>query len=405
MNGFVIILIIMIFLAITIFNTNDNAFLTSNQTVSKQLNKINLTQQLFTSIAERTRLIQSILLKGNSSPQTEGWQLIGQFDQSYSNIKNQLLPLLSAQEREKSIEIDKLNVDIADLYRQVSALFQNGSQHEATRILLEQVLPKTESQLDKVSELAAIHYDSASEVLLLASQTADANRSRFTFYAVCSILASLIIAALAIYHAQRLSGQLENMSDYLEEIVSERTESLLDTQKELLEDNNELSRLASTDALTGLFNRNHMNDILEKEHSRYLRYGHFFGIILIDIDHFKQINDTHGHDVGDQVLTRMAQQLKSAIRNSDFIGRWGGEEFLICCTAIETDDIRSIAENIRNSIAHTEFDVIDRLTISLGCAIIQQEESIFSLIKRSDIALYQAKNNGRNQTIISTMES
>ncbi len=389
----------------TAFNANNNTYLTSIQTVSKQLKKINLTQELFTNISRRTQLTQSVILKSNSSTQTDDWQLIEQFDQSYNNVKNQLLPLLNAREREKLKEIDKLNADIADLYRQVSVLFQNGSRHEATRILLEQVLPKTEPQLSKISQLASINYNRSSEVLKLASQTTEANRVSFIFYAVCTIIASLIIAALAMYYAMRLSSQVENMTDYLEDVVTERTESLLDTQKELIEDNTELARLASTDSLTGLFNRNHMNEILEKEHSRYQRHGHYFGIILIDIDHFKQINDTHGHDVGDRVLTRMAQQLKSAIRNSDFIGRWGGEEFLICCTTIETDDIQSIAENIRNNIALSGFDVIDRLTISLGCAIIQQGESIFSLIKRSDVALYRAKNNGRNQTIVSAMES
>ncbi len=403
-NGFVIILIIMIVLALTAFHTNNNADSSSNLAVSTQLEKINLTQELSTTISRRTQLTQSILLKGNKLIQAKDWQAIEQLDQSYSKVKQQLLPLLNARERENLDQIDSLNNEITDLNRQISVLFLNGSQREAIRILLEAVLPKTEPQLDRLTELVTIQRDIANEVLQLASEAAEANRLRFIFYAVISILASFIVAALAMFYGQKLSRQLEEMNDYLEKKVSERTESLLDTQKELLEDNNELARLASTDPLTGLFNRTYINDILKREYSRFQRHGHQFGIILIDIDHFKLINDTHGHDVGDLVLTNIAQQLKSAVRISNFIGRWGGEEFLICCTTIGTDDIQSIAENIRNSIEVTKFDIIDRLTISLGCAIIQPGESIESLIKRSDIALYQAKNNGRNQTMVSTME-
>ena len=243
--------------------------------------------------------------------------------------------------------------------------------------------------------------NNSTEVLSLAYQTADTNRLRFMLYAVFSLLASLAVAGLAVYFGNKMAWQLEEMNDYLEEKVSERTESLLDTQKELVENNNELARLASTDPLTGLYNRNYMNDILLREHSRYQRYGQLFGIILIDIDHFKRVNDLHGHDAGDLILTQMAQQLKTAVRNSDFVARWGGEEFLICCSTIETWDIKAIAEHIRMTIAETEFDIIHKLTISLGCAIIQPEEDIGSLIKRSDIALYQAKNGGRNQTVVS----
>jgi len=191
------------------------------------------------------------------------------------------------------------------------------------------------------------------------------------------------------------------MNTYLEQKIYERTESLLDTQKELLEDNNELTRMALTDSLTSLSNRTHMNQILHKEYSRFERHNQRFGIIMLDIDHFKAINDTRGHDAGDQVLKKLARLFEGAIRSSDFVARWGGEEFLICCTTIEEDDLLPIAETIRQLVANTDFAIGWPLTASLGCAAIVKGETIGELIKRADIALYEAKNNGRNQSIVS----
>jgi polar amino acid transport system substrate-binding protein len=101
------------------------------------------------------------------------------------------------------------------------------------------------------------------------------------------------------------------------------------------------------------------------------------------------------------MLEQLSRKFEQATRNSDFIARWGGEEFLICCTTISEDDIYPIAENIRQLIEDSSFDIDEDITISLGCAIIQEQENINELVKRADVALYAAKNNGRNQTVVS----
>ena len=108
-----------------------------------------------------------------------------------------------------------------------------------------------------------------------------------------------------------------------------------------------------------------------------------------------------GHDRGDQVLIQLSRKFEQVTRKSDYISRWGGEEFLICCTAIDEDNLLPIAENIRKSIFNSVFDVVGSVTISLGCAFIQVDESINELIKRADVALYAAKFNGRNQAVVS----
>jgi diguanylate cyclase (GGDEF)-like protein len=145
----------------------------------------------------------------------------------------------------------------------------------------------------------------------------------------------------------------------------------------------------------------HMNQILHKEYARFERHNQRFGIVMLDIDHFKRINDNFGHDVGDTVLKKLAQIFENSIRTSDFVARWGGEEFLICCTTIEESDLLPIAETIRQLVAETKFERVGQITASLGCAAIVKGETIGELIKRADVALYEAKNNGRNLTVVS----
>ncbi len=127
------------------------------------------------------------------------------------------------------------------------------------------------------------------------------------------------------------------------------------------------------------------------------RFKHFFGIIILDVDHFKEVNDTHGHHVGDQVLVDMADLLKSNVRTTDTLGRWGGEEFLIICPEADEAGTANLAENLRNAIASHKFPVVQSKTASFGVTIHQQGESIKSVIARADKALYVAKNSGRNR--------
>ncbi len=403
--GFITILLLMVVMALFAFHASNGDSTSSNLEVTNQLHKINLTQKLSTIIYNRTQYIQSMLLQDESSIKKSEWKSYDTFIIDYKKIREQMIPLISGQDRETMLEIDRLNDDISELIQQVSVLFINGSRREATQILLTGVLPKTSPQLAQLNELIKMQQNEAQQVIVVANQTSEQNQHNFTLYAALLIVSSLIVAVLAIFFGRRLSNQLssqmEEINDYLEDKVNERTESLLDTQKELIEDNNELAKLASTDNLTGLFNRNHMNEILLNEHSRFIRHRHRFGIIMLDIDHFKDINDNYGHDVGDKVLLQLARLFASSTRTTDHVSRWGGEEFLICCTTLETDDIQPIAETIRKIISEAKFEVIGKLTASLGCAIIQSDESIDELIKRADVALYEAKNNGRNQTVVS----
>ena len=399
--GFIVILLMMISLALIAFNYSSSHTNTVSQTVSRQLEKINLINELSTTIHNRTRYMQSLLLNREESIDSESLENFNRFNGTYNETRARLLPMLAPRERDIMVGIDELDRDISNLNQKVSILLINGSRSEAGKLLLTNILPKTAPLLAHLSQLTQAQRLDVQRTILMASSDADKKQEQFVMYAIFSILVGLGVATMAVWYGQKLSAQLEDINSYLEEKIEERTESLLDTQKGLIEDNTELTRLALTDSITGLSNRTHMGQILQKEFSRYVRHSQGFGIIMIDIDHFKQVNDNYGHDAGDKMLIELSRKFDQATRNSDYIGRWGGEEFLICCTTINEDDLYPIAENIRQKIVESEFDIEEKITISLGCAMIQPNENINELIKRADVALYAAKNNGRNQTVVS----
>lgn len=165
----------------------------------------------------------------------------------------------------------------------------------------------------------------------------------------------------------------------------------------IIEQKKELEKVSINDQLTGLYNRHKLNTTLQKEYHRAQRTQGTFEVVLIDVDHFKQINDTYGHNVGDKVLKELALLMKRSIRLSDTLGRWGGEEFLIIVPTIESTPQSSIADKLRLKIEQHDFTSVSNITASFGIAYYQQGDSIKSLIKRADDALYQVKKNGRNQ--------
>lgn len=156
-------------------------------------------------------------------------------------------------------------------------------------------------------------------------------------------------------------------------------------------------RNAESDYLTGLSNRRKATEALQEEVKRANRYKTIFSIILLDVDHFKLTNDTHGHTVGDEVLVTMGAILKQSTRSADVLARWGGEEFLILCPETELSGASQLAEKIRERIASTHFGRAGKKTASFGVASFYPGEDSESLIQRVDSALYDAKESGRNR--------
>lgn len=152
-----------------------------------------------------------------------------------------------------------------------------------------------------------------------------------------------------------------------------------------------LEKLYRTDSLTGLANRYLINESVAREYARAHRNGETFALILADIDHFKAINDTFGHTVGDKVLIQFSEVLRQRARASDTVGRWGGEEFMLICPQCDLDSARQLAESLRLAIEKTLFSQAIQLTASFGVAELGPEESTEALLQRTDQNLYRAK--------------
>lgn len=172
---------------------------------------------------------------------------------------------------------------------------------------------------------------------------------------------------------------------------------LLQTTKKLKDSNENLYRLYITDQLTELYNRYKLDEVLANELTRSQRYKNSFGVILLDIDYFKSINDTYGHLIGDKVLKESAQILKNSIRDTDSAGRWGGEEFLIICPEANIEGLKVTAEKIRKNIESHRFGKIETVTVSSGISLYKENDTGDTILGRADIALYHAKNKGRNR--------
>jgi diguanylate cyclase (GGDEF)-like protein len=159
----------------------------------------------------------------------------------------------------------------------------------------------------------------------------------------------------------------------------------------------ELESRANHDQLTGLYNRGCIEERLKAEIERSRRYKNDLSVILFDIDHFKAINDSFGHDVGDEVLKGVASRVESSLRTVDMMGRWGGEEFLVILAETDSQSARHVAENLRRLVEADVYQTSRPVTVSAGIASFSEGDDAASLIKRADIALYGAKNEGRNR--------
>jgi diguanylate cyclase (GGDEF)-like protein len=175
-----------------------------------------------------------------------------------------------------------------------------------------------------------------------------------------------------------------------------RTKSL---QDELRARNAELDRVSRIDMLTGIYNRRHLDEYMRRVISSARRHGRTVGVLLVDIDHFKDVNDQHGHLAGDAVLREVAHRLQGAMRTEDALGRWGGEEFIAVLTDTPGESIGVLAERMRQVIASAPF-VLDNgteITVTVSIGHTDGTEDAEVLVHRADDALYVAKEGGRNQ--------
>ncbi len=192
-----------------------------------------------------------------------------------------------------------------------------------------------------------------------------------------------------------LAKSLNKMAKNLQDTMTSRDELIYEVeQREKVAE--KLRLLSTTDELTGAYNRRAFNEYLHANIGRAKRYDELLSMFLFDIDHFKNINDSHGHEVGDLVLKALVRVVKESIRQEDIMARWGGEEFTVLLPQTGKDDALQLAERLREKISVHDFPKIGHVTVSIGLAELQVDDTSDSFVKRADIAVYQAKEGGRN---------
>ncbi len=208
------------------------------------------------------------------------------------------------------------------------------------------------------------------------------------------LLIYLLVAGLFVLFLEKVRRQwlaLEALEESQEKIIKERTRKL--------------EQLATHDPLTGLYNRNAMNTFLSREFSRSARYGHPLTMLMVDLDHFKEVNDEHGHLAGDMALTYVASILAESVRKTDTVARFGGEEFIMLMPEMGADEAERFAERLREKIASQPISLQSgvrlTMTASFGVACYPDHaNSIDDLLIRSDNAMYAAKRAGRNCVVV-----
>ena len=190
--------------------------------------------------------------------------------------------------------------------------------------------------------------------------------------------------------------------DYEGEVVG-AVETFSDNSSKLqaLERLEELQKIAFVDPLTGVGTRRYGEDMLRNRIDEFRRYGWTFGVLCVDLDRLKEINDRHGHDAGDESLALVARTLVANVRSFDFVARWGGDEFLIIVTNVAPENVHALAEKLRSLVAASTVPSASdvQLTVSIGGTFSRPSDSVRRLLKRADQLLYEGKACGRNCVI------
>ena len=213
----------------------------------------------------------------------------------------------------------------------------------------------------------------------------------FNHYTIASNYIVDNIRKIIEYKAREQDNKIQN------ELFKELITKYVSLAKDLENKVKEVTILSITDPLTKIYNRLKFTEELEREIRAVKRYRYPLALIMLDIDHFKNINDTYGHDMGDAALIKVVDIVRRSIRTTDIFARWGGEEFMLLLPHTGLKSAGYVADKLRKIIEGTNIPGIKKMTCSFGVAAYDQNEHMDSFVKRVDNALYRAKNSGRNR--------
>jgi diguanylate cyclase (GGDEF)-like protein len=326
----------------------------------------------------------------NSSYKNEIEGTIAAFNDYYETSRDVSVKIINSSHQYENIENDTKN--LVQKYNNIDTLFQNL---------------KTETKTDIEKNINSL-YNNASFILLNGNFI-------FLIWLLISSTIIFIVYRDLKYKIKRIIDDSNKIAmgdvdfekrlcivsfDELGQIIKSINifiDKLQKNHEELSNAKKELDTLYITDRLTNVYNRVKIDEIIDTELKKKNRFENIFSIILLDIDNFKVVNDTHGHLVGDLILKEFADILKNNIRDIDFLGRWGGEEFMIVCLQTDEQGAVALSENLRVKIEEFNFTKVGKITASFGVSTCKKDDNAKSIVDNADKALYKAKENGRNQ--------
>lgn len=329
----------------------------------------------------------------NSSYKNEIEETLSAFNIYYETSRDVSVKIINSSYHYENIENDTKN--LVQKYNTIDALFKN-------------LKTKTKTNIEKNFNSL---YDDTSFILL------NGNFIFLIWLFISSIIIFLVYRDLK-YKIKRIIDDTNKIAmgdvdfekrlcivsfDELGQIIKSINifiDKLQKNHEELSNAKKELDTLYITDRLTNVYNRVKIDEIIDIELKKKNRFGSTFSIILLDIDNFKLVNDTYGHLVGDSILKEFAEILKNNIRDIDFLGRWGGEEFIIVCLQTDEKGTVALSENLRAKIEEFNFTKVGKITASFGVSTCRKDDDAESIVDNADKALYKAKENGRNQVCI-----
>lgn len=291
---------------------------------------------------------------------------------------------------------------VADIYDCEPSLVIRTAGDHAVRIVASRGLPSTGAPISResVPVVAKVLEQDANKLVARRGEDVDALLSRFGATANVAIMPlhgghGAVVGAMLVEQPARRGSRIERRIIAMLERFTSHASLALENANLLAE----VRALAITDPLTGLANRRHLDNVLERSTAQVRRGNGTLALMMIDIDHFKSLNDTHGHQMGDEVLRRVARALESDLRAGDLAARYGGEEFSIVMPGSRADDLAAAAERVRRTIMQMDSPV--PVTVSIGVAWAPEHGlSRDALVKAADDALYRAKEGGRNRAVM-----
>lgn len=404
-TAFVFSVAVMIIVALTAQHLAERTIDNSAKVVDLQYEKLHNLLNLQLARLNRTVNLGMILMLKDPFEQDKAMTAFYHSGHVYTLHRDKLAFLTQGnpQEMHWITEINGLANVTAPIQNRIASMAMSGHRDEGISLLTHKVVPRLDLFTGKVNDFAIDQAKDTKRLIVAIKHQAD---NMVYAIIIFTLLFIAISGALAFSISQkflRMNQRLKQANDSLEKEVESRTKSLVETQDALLEKNRILEELSITDPLTQLYNRLRIESLMEGHQQHFEKTGETFCLLLIDLDFFKNINDTYGHNQGDQVLVELSVCLKLFFSENAHLGRWGGEEFIVLMEGCNQEQATQTGEAFRKLVENHEFSIEEQLTASIGVATIAKHESIAEFIHRADMALYTAKHEGRNRVCLSPM--